>query len=277
MKTKYFLLMASVVTLGLSSCQKEFDPSSYAPALNIGGFTNSKQIAAANLAAYWAFDGSLIDSVSNGAGVNTGTTFATGIKGKSLQGATDSYFLSAPSAKVLSLKSFTITEWVNTPSPSNGIIGLFSLSNKSQFWGNLEIFVENGSTNDNATLKIVFINNGTGDKTYTASNVVNFFGKWNALSVSYDETTSTVKVYVNGSRVSSGKLDGITGGLNFVNSGNLVFGTTQFMTTPSQTTSHSKEPWASYLTGQLDEVKIFNKALSDDEVGYLAKLEGRGK
>ncbi|MFC4211411.1 LamG domain-containing protein [Pedobacter lithocola] len=277
MKTKYFLLMASVVTLGLSSCQKEFEPSSYAPALSIGGFNSAKQIAPSNLAAYWAFDGSLIDSVSNGAGTNTGTTFGTGIKGKSLQGATDSYFLSAPSAKVLSLKSFTITEWVNTPPPSNGIIGLFSLSNKSQFWGNLEIFVENGSTNENATLKIVFINNGTGDKTYTASNVVNFFGKWNALSVSYDETTSTVKVYVNGSRVSSGKLDGITGPLNFVNSGNLVFGTTQFMTTPSQTTSHSKEPWASYLIGQLDEVKIFNKALSDEEVGYLAKLEGRGK
>jgi len=276
MKTKYILFMAAI-TLGLSSCQKEFDPSSYAPALNIGGYTNSKQIASANLVAHWAFDGSLVDSVSNTAGTNTGTSFGTGIKGKSLQGGTDSYFLSVPSAKVLGLKSFTLTEWINTPPPSNGIVALFSLSNKSQFWGNLEIFVENGSTNENATLKIVFTNNGVGDKTYTASNVVNFFGKWNAFSVSYDEATSTVKVYVNGSRVSSGKLDGITGPLNFVNSGNLVFGTTQFMTTPSQTTSHSKEPWASYLTGQLDEVKLFNKALSDEEVGYIAKLEGRGK
>lgn len=267
----------AVTTLGLSSCQKEFEPSSYAPPLSIGGFTNSKQIASANLVAHWAFDGSLIDSISNTAGTNTGTSFATGIKGKSLQGGTDSYFLSAPSAKVLGLKSFTLNEWVNTPPPTTGIIGLFSLSNKSQFWGNLEVFIENGSTNDNATLKIVFTNNGVGDKTYTASNVVNFFGKWTAFAVSYDETTATVKVYVNGSRVSSGKLDGITGPLNFVNSGNLVFGTTQFMTTPSQTTSHSKEPWANYLMGQLDEVKLFNKALSDEEVGYIAKLEGRGK
>ncbi|RZK66235.1 MAG: LamG domain-containing protein, partial [Pedobacter sp.] len=39
MKTKYFVLMAAV-TLGLSSCQKEFEPSSYAPALSIGGYTN---------------------------------------------------------------------------------------------------------------------------------------------------------------------------------------------------------------------------------------------
>ncbi|UKT62548.1 LamG domain-containing protein [Pedobacter mucosus] len=276
MKTKYLLLVVAI-TLVLSSCQKEFDPSSYAPELNIGGFTNSKQIAASNLVAHWAFDGSLIDSISNTAGINTGTSFATGIKGKSLQGGLDSYFLSAPSARITSLKSFTLTEWVNSGPPTTGIIGLFSLSNKSEFWGNLEVFVENGSTNDNATLKIVFTNNGKGDKTYTVGNVVNFFGKWNAFSVSYDETTSMVKVYVNGSRVSAGKLDGITGPLNFVNSGNLVFGTTQFMTTPSQTTSHSKEPWANFLTGQLDEVKIFNKALSDDEIGYLVKLEGRGK
>lgn len=267
----------AAVTMGLSSCQKEFDPSSYAPDLNIGGYTSSKQVASANLVAHWAFDGSLIDSVSNTAGTNTGTTFGTGVKGKSLQGATNAYFLSVPSAKITGLKSFTLTEWVNTPAPSNGIIALFSLSNKSEFWGNLEIFIENGSTADNATIKVVFTNNGKGDKTYTVSKVVNFFDKWNAFSVSYDETTDMVKVYVNGSRVSAGKLDGISGPLNFVNSGNLVFGTTQFMTTPSQTTSHSKEPWASYLTGQLDEVKIFNKALTDAEIGSIAKLEGRGK
>ncbi|MBE5322270.1 LamG domain-containing protein [Pedobacter sp. MR2016-19] len=276
MKTKYFIMMAAVA-LGLSSCQKKFDPSSYAPDLNIGGYTSSKQVAATNLVAYWAFDGSLIDSVTNTNGTNTGTTFGTGVKGKSLQGGTDKYFLSVPSAKVLGLKSFTINEWVNTPPPSNGIIALFSLSNKSEFWGNLEIFIENGSTNLNGTLKFVFTNNGTGDKTYAVANVVNFFDKWNALAVSYDETTSMVKVYVNGSRVSAGTLAGITGPLNFVNSGNLVFGTTQFMTTPSQTTSHSNEPWASFLTGQLDEVKIFNKALSDAEIGSIAKLEGRGK
>ena len=267
----------AVATLGLSSCQKDFDPSSYAPPLNISGYTSSKQVASANLVAHWAFEGSLTDSVSNITGTNTGTSFTTGIKGKALQGGTNSYFLSAPTAKITGLKSFTLSEWFNTPAPTNGIIALFSLSNKSEFWGNLEIFIENGSTNQKGILKVVFTNNGKGDKTYTVDNLVNLFGKWNALSVSYDETTSTVTVYINGSRVSSGKLDGITGPLNFVNSGNLVFGTTQFMTTPSQTTSHGAEPWASYLTGQLDEVKLFNKALTDVEVGSIIKLEGRGK
>ncbi|MBC6109621.1 LamG domain-containing protein [Pedobacter fastidiosus] len=274
MKTKYFLLMATI-TMGLSSCQKDFDPSSYSPALNIGGYTSAKQVAPSNLAAYWAFDGSLIDSVSNGGGTNTGTSFGTGIKGKSLQGAANSYFLSSPSTKVTGLTSFTVTEWINTPPPSTGIIGLFSLSNKSEFWGNLEVFVENGSTNENGKLRI-HINKG-GDKTYAADNILNLFGKWTSLAISYDATSGNIKVYVNGSRVSAGTVTGLSGPLAFTNSGNLVFGTVQFQTTPSQTTGTTKQDWASFLTGQLDEVRIYNKALSDEEVGFLSKLEARGK
>lgn len=269
-------LSVAAATLALSSCQKEFDPASYAPPLNIGGFTNSREIASSNLVAYWAFDGSLIDSVSNTTGVNTGTTFSPGTKGQALQGALNSYVIAEPSAAVTALKSFTITTWVKTPPPSTGVIGLFALANTTEFWGNIEIFIENGSTNENGKLRI-HINNGSGDKTYSADNVLNLFDKWVGLAISYDETTGIVKVYVNGSRASSGTVDGLSGPLNFVNAGQIVFGADQFQTVPSLTSSHGSEPWASYLTGQLDEFRIYNKALSDEEVGALAKLEGRGK
>ena len=57
----------------------------------------------------------------------------------------------------------------------------------------------------------------------------------------------------------------------------MVFGTVQFQTTPSLTTSTGKQDWASYLVGQLDEVRIYNKALTADEISALSKLEGRGK
>ena len=269
-------LAVAVVTLGLSSCQKDFDPASYAPPLNIGGYSSSKEIASANLVGYWSFDGNLVDSVSTTPGVNTGTGFSPGNKGQALQGALNSYVVTTPSAGVTALKSFTITTWFNTPPPTTGVIGLFALANKNEFWGNLEIFIENGSTNENGKLRI-HINNGSGDKTYSADNVLNLFDKWVGLAVSYDETTGTVTVYVNGSRASSGTVAGLTGPLNFVNTGQIVFGTTQFQTTPSLTTTHGSEPWASYLTGQLDEFRIYNKALSDAEIGALAKLEGRGK
>src|SRR5215217_8336501 len=93
-------LFVAAATVGLSSCQKEFDPSSYAPPLNIGGYTSSKEIASSNLVAYWAFDGNLLDSVSNTAGVNTGTAFSPGNKGQALQGAPNSYVTTTPAPTV---------------------------------------------------------------------------------------------------------------------------------------------------------------------------------
>lgn len=276
MKTKYFILL-SIGALGFSSCQKEFDPTSYAPALNIGGYTSAKQVASSNLVAHWAFSGSLIDSVSNTVGVNAGASFAEGIKGQALQGALNSYITTTPSAKITGLKSFTISEWINTPPPTTGILGIFSLSNTGQFWGNLELFIENGSSNTDGKLRIVINNNNAGDRIYAVNGIQNLFDKWNHLAVSYDATTSVVSVYVNGSRVSSGTLNGITGPLTFVNSGKMVFGCVQFQTTPSLTTATGSQGWASYITGQLDEIRVYDKALSVLEISSIAKLEGRGK
>ena len=276
MKTKYFILLA-IGALGFSSCQKEFDPTSYAPALNIGGYTSAKQVASSNLVAHWAFSGSLIDSLSNTVGVNAGASFAEGIKGQALQGALNSYITTTPSAKITGLKSFTISEWINTPPPTTGILGIFSLSNTGQFWGNLELFIENGSSNTDGKLRIVINNNNAGDRIYAVNGIQNLFDKWNHLAVSYDATTSVVSVYVNGSRVSSGTLNGITGPLTFVNSGKMVFGCVQFQTTPSLTTATGSQGWASYITGQLDEIRFYDKALSVLEISSIAKLEGRGK
>jgi hypothetical protein len=275
-KTNLYILMAALVSAGLSSCQKKFDPSTYAPPLDINGYTAANQVAKESLVAYWAFDGSLVDSVSNTSGTATGTTFGDGVKHDAMQGALKSYVLTAPSAAVAGLKSFTLTEWVNTPPPSVGIIPLFSLANKTGFWGNIEIFFENGSTNDNGLLRFHLFN-GTTDKGLEVNGVKNLFNKFVNITFSYDAATSICKVYVNGSRIVNQVYPGVTGPLNFKDVGNIVFGSPQFMTTPNQTTGTGPQDWASYLAGKLDEVRIYNKALTDVEVGSIVKLEGRGK
>ncbi|TSD62988.1 LamG domain-containing protein [Inquilinus sp. KBS0705] len=270
------LIAVAAFGLGLSACQKNFDPKSYAPALDIGGYTSSNAVATSNLVAHWSFDDNLLDSISNTAGTSTGTTFNAGIKGKSLQGALKGYVLATPSPAVTGLKSFTVTEWVNTPPPSTGILGLFTLAKTDAFWGNIEVFVENGSTNDNGKLRI-HISNGVDDKTFAVDNVVNLFNKWVNIGISYDAASANVKLYVNGSRIATGTVDGLSGPLAFNNTGKIVFGCVQFMTTPSQTTATGAQDWASYLVGRTDEVRIYNKALADAEVNAVVKLEGRGK
>ncbi|MEE1947195.1 LamG domain-containing protein [Pedobacter sp. KR3-3] len=274
MKTRYFLLMAAA-TLGLSSCQKDFDPASYAPPLNIGGYTSAKQIAPSNLVAYWAFDGSLIDSVSNIGGVNTGTSFTVGVKKQSLQGALDSYVISNTPPAVQNLKSFTLTCWEKMPLNDKGMVGLIDVANSAKDWGNLLLFFENGGASDKGVLKFHVNNNGAdnwGDNT----TVTNPWGQWNQIALSYDEVTSTYTLYFNGSKIGSKVIAG-NGPLMFQNAQKMVFGAAQFQTTPSLSNTMGKQSWASYLVGQLDEVRIYNKALSIAEISSLAKLEGRGK
>lgn len=275
-KITYKLVAVSALVLGLSACQKKFDPSTYAPPLSIGGYTSSKEIATANLVAYYGFNGNAVDSVSNTTGTATGIGYTAGIKGQALQGATNGYIVGTPPTSVTGLTSFTVTEWFKTPPPSTGVIGLFSLANTTNFWGNIEFFIENGSTNDAGKLRI-HVFNGTDDRTLEINNAVNLFDKWNSMAVTYDQANSTVSVYLNGSLLKAGTLSGLAGPLALKNVGKFVFGTVQFMTSPSQTSSHGAEPWASFLTGQLDEVRVYNKALSAADISALVKLEGRGK
>jgi hypothetical protein len=275
-KLNIYIIAVMFISVGLSSCRKAFDPKSYAPPLSVGGYTSVKEIAKENLVAYWSFDGNLIDSVSGSAGTATGTTFGTGFERQALQGALHSYALADVPAAVASMKSFTVTEWYNSAPPGPGIIGIFTLSKSSAFWGNIEVFFENGSTNDNGKVRI-HIANGETDNTLAVDNLQNLFNKWVNLAVSYDGATSVATLYINGSKVSSGTVGGLTGNLTFNNVGKMAFGCVQFQTSPSLTSATGAQDWASYLTGQIDEVRIYNKALTDSQVGAIIGLEGRGK
>lgn len=260
----------------LTSCYKKFDPQSYQPAFTVNGFTSTAEIGAGSLVGYWAFDGSYIDSVSNTAGTGVGTSFTGGFKGQAMQGALNGYVLTPPSNAIKNLQSFTITQWVKTPPPSTGIIDFFTLSNTTHFWGNIEMFFENGSDNANGKLR-VHVYQGGNDNTYSVDGLSNLFNVWTNIAVSYDASSSVFTLYINGSKVNSGKVGNVSGPLSFADVGNIVFGAPQFQTSPSQTSATTEQPWASFLTGQLDEVRVYNKALSAAELQALIVLQGKGK
>jgi len=273
---KGWLPVIMICCIALSSCYKKFDPDTYNPPFTINGFTSSDEIGAGHLVGYWSFDGNNIEAVSGTAGANTGTSFTGGFKGQAMQGALNSYILSAPSTAIASMQSFTVSEWVNTPPPSTGIIDFFTLANTTHFWGNIEMFFENGSSNANGKLRIHVFQNGN-DNTFALDNVPNLFDKWINITVTYDAITSTCKIYINGSPAGSGPIGGVTGPLSFGDVGNLVFGTTQFNTTPSQTSGATAQSWASFLTGQIDEVRVYNTALEQKDIQALLILQGKGK
>lgn len=267
-----------------SSCFKKFDPESYQPAFSVNGYTSVAEIGSGSLIGYWSFDGSLVDSVSGTAATNAGTSFTGGFKGQALNlsASGKSYATATPSNAVKSLSSFTISFWVNptfvdtdNDTKIDGIIGFVNLARTNDFWGNIDWFVENGSSASAAIIKAHVVG-GTKDTWLTLNNVTNLFGKWSNHSLTYDAGSSTLTYYINGSPVSSATA-GWTGPIEFPSPGPLVFGTTQFQTTPSNGTAGGSQPWASYLTGQIDEVRMYNKALSASDLQALIVLQGKGK
>lgn len=269
------ILLALGSSLLFTACYKKFDTSSYQPPLDIGGYSSSDEVAAANLVAYWGFNGDYIESKSGAAGDNTGTTFSVGVKGQAMQGALNSYVTQTPPASVAGVHSFSITYWVNSPAPSSGIIGMVNLAKTDGFWGNIDMFFENGSSSTNGKFR-AHITNGPVDAWVAKDGLPNLFDRWIHVGLTYDETSSTFTLYINGNSVATTTAAGF-GPINFTNIGKLVFGCVQFQTNPSQTSSTGSQPWASYLTGRMDEIRIYNKALSGAEVSALSLLEGRGK
>lgn len=275
-KRKPALAFMAVFSLLIISCQKKFDPKSYAPAQTFGGYSASNEIAPSNLVTHFSFENSLTDSVSNTSAAGTGTSYNTGIKGKALQIGLNNYALFTPTAGIKSLQSMTLTYWVNTGINTAGIQEPICFANSSQFWSNLDMFFD-GQTTATSVFKIhAFGNSGNSEAWLTNWSLASPWDTWIHIALTYDMATSTFVFYANGTLIGSSVQSGF-GAPNFANVPSIVFGTIQFQTNPSLTSGATSQSWASYLLGELDEVRIYDKALDASDVKALYQLENLGK
>ncbi|MFT3932578.1 MAG: LamG domain-containing protein [Chitinophagaceae bacterium] len=270
------LLAVAVCGLLFSSCQKKFDTSSYAPVQTFGGYGTSADVAKSNLVAYFAFDNSLIDSISKTSLTNAGTSFSTGVKGNSMQVGANHYATFVPTAAIKGLQNISIAYWVNTPINTAGIQTPVSFVNSTQFWGNLDMFFD-GQTATSSVFKMhVFGSAGAKEAWLTSWSLTNPWSTWTHIALTYDMASTTFTFYVNGTAVGTSVQSGF-GALNFANFPAIVFGTVQFQTTPSMTSGATAQSWASYVLGNIDQVRIYDKALPASDVKALYQLENLGK
>ncbi len=239
-----------------------------------GGFVNSSEVSPSNLVGYWNFDGTLKDNVSGTSAVGTNISFTKGIKGQAMQGAIGGYAIATPSEAVKTIGSYTISWWTNSPLNTNGIVGMVNFSDTQGFWGNLNTFFENGGNPDKMRFKAIFASGGS-TFDFGVQEVVGRWNAWNHFALTYDGIDKFT-IYINGTVAASGTRPGL-GPIKFTNFGHIVFGTVHFMTSPSLTSGSTNQDWASYLTGQLDEVRIYNEALTATEVSALTILEKQGR
>ncbi|WP_443938074.1 LamG domain-containing protein [Pedobacter sp. MW01-1-1] len=276
---KIAIIALMAVSIQITACEKksndDFPPGDVPP--TAGGFTATTQIAPANLVAYWNFNGELKDSVTNVMGTNAGMTFSPGLKGQALTGKTDAslkaYATAPASAAVKAMTQYTVSCWINTPQ-NTGATGIVSLGDTQNFWANINIFLENGGTATKARIKTIYGDNGsTFDN--NIQDIENGLNNWTNYIISYDGA-GTFKSYVNGTLARTNTV-ATMGPIRFTNVGPIVFGTLHFMTVPSSTTASPGEGWAGYLPGKIDEVRIYNKALSAIEISALSILERQGR
>jgi len=275
---KRSLLFIMVCSVALTSCYKKFDPKSYQPIFTVGGYASSTEIGAGHLVGYWAFEGSYVDSISNTVATGVNTSFTTGFLGKALQGSSTGYVISDLPAAIKNLKSFTIDFWINTEQNTTTIITPICISNDNDFWGALDIFYESTSTASSSNLKVHY---GWQQKNdwFTTGFLANPWKAWQNIALTYDAATSTFNLYQGGSLTAGGSqtVTGLGDAAFPAGANKLIFGTEQFQCNPSLGTAGGSQGWADYLKGQLDEVRIYDVALTPADLQALIILQGKGK
>lgn len=232
---------------------------------------------------YLPFDGDYLDLITLHAATPSGTqTFVNGPDGGkavSMSASSMGYIL-FPGDTLAEQDEFSISFFVNahfvdsnTDGGIDGILGLVNLSNTTGFWGNIDMFIENGSNaTTGAELKTHIVSNSSSETWITGAgfqNLMTFFNQWSHHVMTYSATTHEFKYYINGTLVKTAAAAWGTSALTFTGSGNIVLGAVHFQTNPSQTTGTTSQPWASYLTGEMDDVRVFNRPLSQADVTLI--------
>ncbi|SHG17715.1 Concanavalin A-like lectin/glucanases superfamily protein [Flavobacterium segetis] len=325
MKINKYSLIFSCVLLSqfFVSCDDENIDKTNAPIAYeaIGGYASSDDIAATDLVSKFSFENNLTDSkgsINNIIGNNIG--YSAGVKGIAYNGSSsqERYFTGTATTAVTGLNSFTVSFWMNTANTvdpavagqGKGAQGIFSIVRPTEFWGALNVFMENpDSAFPNRIRLKINLENGRNGVAWGSwgpiVNIDNNINKWMHVVFSYDASKSVFSAYINGELAPnlgsfpyapSAGVNGSTvfyadnpGSINNSNNapkygnfqmtgtnGKVVFGTHPFETTPALN-NVGQQDWATSYAGLLDEFRIYKSALASSDVRFLYKLESDGR
>ncbi len=295
--------LAIALSIGLlSSCGSD----DAAPLPPIGGYDNAGQVGATDLLAYWPLDGNGTESKSNTNPTTTvGTTYEAGAKG---QGAKlTAGYMKYPSIAALTgpMTAYTMSAWVkvknNQTLTSSSASIFFSLSRPSQWEGNINLFAEtgqkpaiedNGAVNDSIIFKNTFRSSISGGQGYEnllhlenymkadnlitpnkhVANPVAVARTWAHVVGTWSGTTNVFTIYINGVKSSNPAFEkrGDNTSIVFDIPTTATIGAFGDIATTT-------EPWNKAMTGNIDEIRIWKKALSTADIKALYELEKAGR
>jgi len=277
------LLIAMMVMMSsmLTSCNKDDDPDD--------GKIDPGTIATTNLVAYFPFDGNGTEKIANlTPTLQPNVTYVTGRRGQAYQGANMAHLLyTLPAAsKLKSLTSFSVAMWIKSPLVTGDPeITLFEIGKSDDFfWGNLKLgLLRLNATADSLNFKAFFLKNGAvwPGQHINYSDPLFPINMWMHMVFQYDQTTSKFMIYKDGVKIetSAGVENRWAAGddvnprpplgpLAFANADKINIGAWR-----PKTEGTATDAWMGWFLGNMDELRVYDKALTAAEVKALYDAE----
>lgn len=287
MKNKFSLwgVMLGTILLGgmaITSCSDDDDDNGG------DGKIDPNTIATANLIAYFPFE-TLDEEVQYSNNTITfsddvgAATLVPGRRGNAYKGSTSEAYFEydvASGTALKTLEEITMTCWIKTPFTTSGAAKIFTINGGDAFMGALALMQESQAAGDSVDMKFYLFDSESPewkgqDLRKNSSKFVS--DMWYHMAAVYNKTTSTMEFYANGTLVfSQPKFAGPESGGSQPPLGPITLG--QDMTkihfgTWTQQIAGTPESWMTYYQGLVDEFRIYNKALSADEIMDLYEAE----
>ena len=275
-------------SVAMTSCSKKSTPDVTLPP--IGGYASSDSVAAANLVAYWNFDGNQNEIKSGTAATSSDrVSYTTGIKGQAL--LCDSGYVFYNSIPALNgMTTFSVSAWVqvrnNSDTTGNNFNSMvFQLSKPNSTFGNINLGMDTQNylpSNDTLTVHGWYTDplNGLQDNrndpygTPPVGVVLDTAGHWIHTVMTVDNSNPVnFHMYANGVDIGAYNERGTELYTPMTPSSVIIGG--WLNNVPGQ--PHTSDTWAHAFVGGIDQVRVYNKALSPDEVSALYQLELAGR
>lgn len=227
-------------------------------------------ISNAQLVAYWSLDGNALDFSGNGnSGSGSNGSYVTGRYGFSYSFNGSNSLIMVPDSSSLSAPgNLTISAWIfvdGPPTPSNNYNVIVSKWGPGGTSDDEYFFIVTGDTDGH---KLAAGINGSGGNLFEMSNIIVPYGEWKFVAMTLDTSTHTLSMYM-------GDSSGITDSYSVSTPVIADYDTAQplYMGFLDASSSHPDH----YFRGKIDEVRIYNGALSLTELSKIAQQSQDGK
>jgi hypothetical protein len=287
-KVSLILAGTFLFSVAMTSCSKDDTPDVQLP--DIGGYSSSDSVAATNLVAYWNFDGNKKE-IKSGTDATSSErdTYTTGIKGQAIKLDSGYVFYNSIPA-VNAMTTFTVSAWVqvrnNFDTLGNNFNSMvFQLSKPNSSFGNINLGLITQDylpSNDTLIVQGWYTDplNGLQDNrndpygTPPVGVVLDTTGKWINIMMTVDNSTPVnFRIYANGEEIGAYNDRG-TNVYTPQTPASVIIGG-WLNNVPGQ--PHTADTWPHAFVGSIDQVRVYNKPLSADEISALYQLEKAGR